>query len=100
MVLADLRKGKRRDMAAMVQCTSTVRVHPCIAKRLHSILVEETIVLVSKVEREQCIDRFREDCVLLSQSPSSQRGPVHQVHSMVATRQTSDLIMEYMHWTT
>ena len=47
-----------------------VRLHgsPCIAKRLHGILVGNGDVLVSKTERRAVIDRFREECVLQLQT--------------------------------
>ena len=76
-----------------------VRLHglPCIAKRLHDILVgrgrEER---VSREERRAVIDRFREECVLLS----GLRHPnVVQFMGVHYGRDEADisLIMEYMH---
>ena len=76
-----------------------VRLHglPCIAKRLHDILVgrggEEP---VSREDRRAVIDRFREECVLLS----GLRHPnVVQFMGVHYGRDEADisLIMEYMH---
>ena len=93
-----LEKGKEKGRGCY-GAVYEVRVHgsPCIAKRLHSILVGNGgDVLVSKVERRAVIDRFREECVLLS----SLRHPnVVQFMGVHYGRDEADisLIMEYMH---
>ena len=93
-----LEEGKERGRGCY-GAVYEVRRHgmPCIAKRLHDILVgrgrEE---LVGIAERRAAIQRFREECVLLSRL----RHPnVVQFMGVNYGRDEADisLIMEYMH---
>ena len=93
-----LEEGKERGRGCY-GAVYEVRLHgmPCIAKRLHDILVgrgrEEPIGMA---ERRAAIERFREECVLLS----SLRHPnVVQFMGVHYGRDEADinLIMEYMH---
>ena len=96
--LQGLDKGKEKGRGCY-GAVYEVRLHgsPCIAKRLHDILVGNGIdVLVSKAERKAVIDRFREECELLS----GLRHPnVVQFMGVHYGRDDADisLIMEYMH---
>ena len=71
---------------------------PCIAKRLHDILVgrgqEEP---VSAVDRRAAISRFREECVLLSGLRHPNIVQMLGVHYGGSDEADISLIMEYMH---
>ena len=93
-----LEEGKERGRGCY-GAVYEVRLHglPCIAKRLHDILVgrgrEERI---SREQRRAVIESFREECVLLSRL----RHPnVVQFMGVHYGRDEADisLIMEYMH---
>ena len=71
---------------------------PCIAKRLHDILVgrgqEEP---VSTKDRQAAISRFREECVLLSDLRHPNIVQMLGVHYSGSDEADISLIMEYMH---
>ena len=71
---------------------------PCIAKRLHDILVgrgqEER---VSAVDRQAAISRFREECVILSGLRHPNIVQMLGVHYGGSDEADISLIMEYMH---
>ena len=93
-----LEEGKERGRGCY-GAVYEVRLHglPCIAKRLHDILVGRgREKLVSGTESRAVIKRFREECVLLSRL----RHPnIVQFMGVYYGRDEADisLIMEYLH---
>ena len=94
--LSDRREKGRGCYGAVYE----VRINgvPCIAKRLHDILVgrgpEER---VSVVDRRAAIMRFREECLLLSGLRHPNIVQMLGVHYGGSDEADISLIMEYMH---